>query len=139
MSTSATDHLPLIGRLLAALCSLAERFRWALLLIWAACFPVLVWLYWSPSATPPTAIGDWEIGLDKPIHAATHGFMVLIPALLAVGRWRALAIGAGLATAICLEVGQLYAPGRSFEWFDLAANTIGALCGWWAAVRLRRL
>lgn len=119
--------------------NLALRFRWALLLSWAACFPLLVWLYWSPSATPPTAIGDWELGLDKPIHAATHGFMVVIPTLLALGRWRALAIGAGLATAIALEVGQLWAPGRSFEWFDLTANAIGALCGLWIGVRLRQL
>lgn len=139
MSTSATDRLPLIGRLLAVLRNLAVRFRLALLLSWAACFPLLIWLYWSPSATPPTAIGEWEIGLDKPIHAVTHGFMVLIPALLVLGRWRAFASGAGFATAICLEVGQLYAPGRSFEWLDLAANTIGALCGWWIAVRLRQL
>ncbi len=115
------------------------RFRAALLLGWVACFPVLVWLYWSPSATPPTAIGEWEIDLDKMIHAATHGFMVLIPTLLALGRWRAVAISAGFATAIALEAGQLFAPGRSFEWLDLAANTIGALGGWWIALRLRQL
>jgi len=100
---------------------------------------MLVWLYWSSSTTPPTAIGDWEINLDKLIHAAIHGFMVLMPALLVLGRWRAFAIGAGVATAIVLEVGQLYAPGRSFQWLDLAANAIGALCGWWVAVRLRQL
>jgi hypothetical protein len=122
-----------------ALRDLALRFRLPLLLGWFACFPLLTWLYWSPSATPPTAIGDWEIGLDKPIHAATHCVMTLIPTLLAFGRWRTLAIGAGFATAVCLEVGQIYVPGRSFEWFDLLANTIGALCGWWAAARLRRL
>lgn len=125
--------------MLARLHESAVRFRRALLLIWAACFPLLIWLYWSPSATPPTAIGDWEIGLDKPIHIVTHGFMVLIPALLVPGRWRPFAIGTGFAAAICLEVGQLYAPGRSFEWADLAANTIGALCGLWVAARLRRL
>lgn len=99
---------------------------------------MLIWLYWSPSATPPTGIGEWEFGLDKPIHGVTHGVMVLIPTLLVLGRWRVAAIGAGFATAIVLEVGQLYAAGRSFEWFDLAANMIGALCGWWIGGRLRR-
>jgi len=139
LSTSATDRLPFIARLLLVLRNLAMRFRLPLLLSWAVCFPLLVWLYWSPTATPPTAIGDWEVGLDKPIHSVTHGFMVVVPTLLALGRWRAFAIGAGLATAIVLEVGQLYAPGRSFEWLDLAANTIGALLGWWIGVRLRQL
>jgi hypothetical protein len=102
LSTSATDRLPLIARALAALRNLALRFRLPLLLSWAACFPSLVWLYWSPTATPPTAIGDWEVGLDKPIHAVTHGFMVAIPTLLALGRWRGFAIGAGFATAVAL-------------------------------------
>jgi len=139
LSTSATERLPLIGRLLVALRDLALRLRLPLLLGWAACFPLLVWLYWSPDNTPPTAIGEWEVGLDKPIHAVTHGVMVLIPVLLALGRWRALAIGAGFATAICLEIGQLYVPGRSFEWLDLFANTTGALLGWWVAVRLRQM
>lgn len=106
---------------------------------WLACFPILVWLYWSPMTTPPTAIGEWEIGLDKPIHMMTHAFMVVIPALLAFGRWRTLAIGAGFATAIVLEIGQLYAPGRSFEWLDLISNTTGALLGWWVGARLRLL
>jgi hypothetical protein len=128
-----------MGRLLVLLRDLALRCRLALLLIWAACFPLLVWLYWTPENTPPTAIGGWEIGLDKPIHAATHGFMVLIPALLALGRFRPFAIGLGFATAIALEIGQLYVPGRSFEWLDLVANTSGALLGWWVAVRLREL
>ena len=118
---------------------LALRWRLPLLLSWAACFPFLVWLYWAPENAPPTAIGNWEVGLDKPIHAATHGFMVLIPALLALGRWRALAIGLGFATAVCLEFGQIHVPGRSFELLDLIANTTGALLGWWVAVRLRAL
>jgi hypothetical protein len=131
--------LPLVGRLLVALRELAQRWRLSLLLGWLACFPFLVWLYWAPENTPPTAIGAWEVGLDKPIHAATHGFMVLIPALLITGRWRAFAIGLGFATAICLEIGQLYVPGRSFEWLDLIANTSGVLLAWWAAVRLRTL
>jgi hypothetical protein len=131
--------VPLVGRLLVAPRDLALRWRLSVLWSWLACFPFLVWLYWSPATTPPTAIGNWEIGLDKPIHAATHGFMVLIPALLVLGRWRAFAIGAGFATAICLEIGQLYVPGRSFEWLDIVANTTGALLGWWAAVRVRAL
>lgn len=122
-----------------ALRDLALRWRLSLLLGWLACFPFLAWLYWAPGNAPPTAIGDWEIGLDKPIHAVAHGFMVLIPALLIAGRWRAFAIGLGIATAICLEVGQLHVTGRSFEWLDLIANTTGALLAWWAAVRLREM
>lgn len=129
----------MIGRLLVTLRGLAQRWRLTLLWFWAACFPLLVWLYWSPSTAPPTAIGGWEIGLDKPLHAATHGFMVLIPALLVSGRWRPFAIGMGFATAIALEFGQAYVPGRSFEWFDLVANTSGALLAWWVAARIREL
>lgn len=117
----------------------ALRSRLTLLSAWGACFPFLVWLYWSPSTLPPTAIGNWELGLDKPLHAAAHGFMVMMPALLVGGRWRAFVIGLGFATAITLEIGQLYVPGRSFEWFDLVANTTGALLGWWVAVRIRAL
>ena len=96
-----------------------------------------MFLYWSPETSPPTGIGDWGFGLDKPIHAATHGFMVLIPALLIRGRWRVLAIGVGFATAITLEFGQFFVPGRSFEPLDILANTIGALLGLWMALRLR--
>ncbi|MGE0422772.1 MAG: VanZ family protein [Reyranellaceae bacterium] len=116
---------------------LALRWRLPLLWLWAGCFPVLMFLYWSPKTSPPTGISGWDFGLDKPIHAATHGFMVLIPALMVSGRWRALAIGAGLATAVTLEFGQLFVPGRSFEPLDIAANTAGALLGWWVASRLR--
>ena len=119
--------------------NLALRWRTPLLWFWAVCFPVLAFLYWSPDTAPPTGIGDFEFGLDKPIHAATHGFMVLIPALLVSGRWRAFAIGLGFATAITLEFGQLYVPGRSFELLDIVANITGALLGWWVAVRLREL
>lgn len=122
-----------------ALRDIALRRRLTLLWSWLACFPLLVWLYWSSSTTPPTSIADIELGLDKPLHAAVHGIMVALPALLVLGRWRAFAIGLGFATAITLEIGQLYAPGRSFEWFDLVANTSGASLGWWAAVRLRAL
>lgn len=122
-----------------ALRDIALRRRLTLLWSWLACFPLLVWLYWSSSTTPPTSIADIELGLDKPLHAAVHGVMVALPALLVLGKWRAFAIGLGFATAITLEIGQLYVPGRSFEWFDLVANTTGALLGWWAAVRLRAL
>jgi hypothetical protein len=139
LSTSATEPLPLLGRILVALRGLALRWRLPLLWSWIAGFPFLVWLYWSPETSPPTAIGEWEVGLDKPVHAATHGFMVVIPALLVTGRWRALAIGAGLTTAIALEFGQLFVPGRSFEWLDIIANTTGAALGWYVAVRLRTL
>ena len=118
---------------------LALRWRLPLLWLWATCFPVLAFLYWSPDTAPPTGIADWDFGLDKPIHAGTHGFMVLMPALLVSGRWRPFAIGLGFATAVTLEFGQLYVPGRSFEVLDIVANVTGALLGWWVAVRLREL
>jgi hypothetical protein len=139
LSTSATERVPIVGRFLAALRELVLRWRRALLWLWVACFPVLLLLYWLPETSPPTAVGGWEIGLDKPIHAAAHGFMVLIPALLVGGRWRSIAIAAGLATAVMLELGQLYAPGRSFQWLDLVANASGALLGLWMARRLREM
>jgi len=139
LSTSATERLPLIARPLLVLRNLALRWRLPVVWVWIACFPFLVWLYWSPMATPPTAIGDWEVGLDKPIHMGTHAFMVFVPALLVGGRWRILAICAGFATAVLLECGQLYVPGRSFEWLDLISNTTGALLGLWVALRLRAL
>lgn len=137
MSTSATERPPLVGRALLALRDFALRWRLALLGAWWLSFPLLAWLYLSSSTMPPTALGDWEVALDKWLHAAVHGFMVALPTLLVGGRWRAPAMALGFATAVALEIGQLHTPGRSFEWLDLVANIVGALLGWWAAARLR--
>ena len=87
--------------------------------------------------------------LDKLVHAATYGILALL-VRRGVGRAageasRALAVPAGWGSALAIfltsiygvtdEIHQIFVPGRSADWQDWLADTLGAIL----AVGLQRM
>ena len=99
---------------------------------WAA---TIVWLSVTPS--PPQI--DVQFG-DKIGHFGAYGLLMLWFSLLYPGlRARALHATAFIAMGVGLEFVQGWLAYRTFDTMDMAANTIGVLLGWGAAVILRKL
>ncbi|MBL8674638.1 MAG: hypothetical protein JNL07_07110, partial [Rhodospirillales bacterium] len=115
---------PVVGAIVA-LRRLGEAWRGPLMVLWGLGLVVLAFLYWAPSMTPPTSVAGVELGLDKLFHAAAHaGFVCLPLAILADGPLRRGTVALALLVAVGFELGQLWAPGRSFGASDLAANAL---------------
>lgn len=103
--------------------------RLALPVIWAG---IILWL--SLTASPPTLPGI--LGWDKLLHAAAYALLALVVAqyllIHCAGSQRAGIYAACLAIAYggLMEILQLAAQtGRTAEWWDLAADAVGALAG----------
>jgi VanZ family protein len=87
----------------------------------------------SSIASPPS----FPAGTDKGLHYFLYaGLAVLIGRALAAGRfdritWRVAAAAACLAAlyGVSDELHQQYVAGRSFEYWDLVADAVGASCG----------
>lgn len=98
---------------------------------WAA---AIVWLSLTPS--PPQV--DVEFG-DKLGHFGAYGLLMLWFCLLYSSRtariWHAAAF---IAMGVGLEVLQGYLGYRTYEVFDMSANTLGVLLGWAAALVLHK-
>ena len=88
------------------------------------CVGLLAWLSWIPK--------EWEVrtGLAGQIeHAIAYcgTAAILAFAYQEPARWR---MAAGLVVlAGILEVGQLWVPGRTSQFIDFAASSVGALAG----------
>jgi VanZ family protein len=107
---------------------------------------LLAWLMLSPE--PVRRAKDFPSGSDLVVHAGAFGAF----ALLLAAAWRrpdgastlarALAAGAAAtAYGILLEVLQLWAPSRTFNWLDVAADFAGpaaAAVAVWLVWRPRR-
>lgn len=66
---------------------------------------------------------------DKLIHSAAYAGLAFVPAFaLRFKTAVKCVIGAELG-GICLELAQLVAPGRSCDFWDAVANTVGLLVG----------
>jgi VanZ family protein len=79
-------------------------------------------------STPMELLAETHIS-DKLIHSAAYAALGFVPAFAL--RFRTAvkcAIGAELG-GICLELAQLVAPGRTCDFWDAAANTVGLLVG----------
>ena len=98
---------------------------------WAA---AIVWLSLTPS--PPKVAAEFS---DKLGHFAAYGLLMFWFTRLYVRRAARMAYAAlFIAMGIALEFMQGHLGYRTYEVFDMAANTIGVLLGWAAALALRR-
>jgi VanZ family protein len=96
---------------------------------WAA---AIAWLSLTPS--PPEL--DVAHG-DKLGHLASYGVLMFWFAQLYVTRRARIAYALGFAAmGVGLEFAQAGLGTRSFELFDMVANTLGVLLGWSAALVL---
>jgi VanZ family protein len=105
-------------------------------------FAVLHWLRWLWyvglvatawfSLMPARTIGKLP-GWDKTWHGGGY-FALALPVcfLFATSRHSRRVLGGLIVFGALLECGQLYVPGRSFEWGDLLANSLGAVLGYLA-------
>jgi VanZ family protein len=99
--------------------------RW----LWAAAFlMVIVGSLLPADSLPIRALSHFGVG-DKLQHFAAYAVLAFLPTLHE--RWPALAaaLAAVVGTGVLLEFAQNYSPGRSFEFGDMVADTVGALCG----------
>ena len=109
------------------------RVLW-LALGWAL-VAAIVWLSLTPS--PPTV--DFEQG-DKVGHLAGYGALMLWFSQLYVERTTRIAYAVGFAAmGVALEFIQGALAYRSYEVFDMLANTLGVVAGWVAAIILPRV
>jgi VanZ family protein len=99
---------------------------------WAA---AIVWLSLTPS--PPEV--DIEHG-DKLGHFASYALLMFWFAQLYAARFTRVAYALGfIAMGIGLEFLQAQVGYRSYDVFDMSANSIGVLLGWGAALLLPRI
>jgi VanZ family protein len=99
---------------------------------WAA---AIVWLSLTPQ--PPGV--DVPQG-DKLGHLAAYGLLMLWFSLLYAARPVRIACAAGfIAMGVGLEFVQGALGYRSFELYDMAANTLGVLLGWTAAALWQKI
>ncbi|MCC6860406.1 MAG: hypothetical protein IT158_17695 [Bryobacterales bacterium] len=89
------------------------------------------------------APGNWLAGRhlpnDKLLHFAGYVFAAALPAIAMIRKRSLLLAVLGLILlSTALEYGQRFAPGRSVESGDLAANLTGIVCGLLAGLALRR-
>jgi VanZ family protein len=98
---------------------------------WAA---AIVWL--SLTSSPPQV--DVQFG-DKLGHFGAYGLLMLWFCFLYAGFRTRTFYGAGfIAMGVGLEFLQGHLGYRSYDVIDMAANTIGVLLGWGAALVLKK-
>jgi VanZ family protein len=83
------------------------------------------------NALSPASEAGMTVGWDKVDHLAAFGALACVGVIAlhgkARGRWWLVAGLLGLGALI--EIVQLYVPGRSSEWQDLAADALGIAAG----------
>lgn len=100
--------------------------RWVPALLWAAAIFTL-------SAQPRLVALPWVFGWDKLQHCAAYaiGGAALGHALRAraAGPWPWAAAALGSLYGVSDEIHQYFVPGRSSDWRDWVADTLGVLAG----------
>jgi len=82
------------------------------------------------SLMPAKTIGKLP-GWDKAWHGGSYFALALpICLLYGPGRYPMKILAMLIVYGAVLECGQIYVPGRSFEWGDLLANSVGATLGY---------
>lgn len=108
-----------------------------ILLLWAGALLLAAWGELIPGGSAPIMALSRTNVSDKVVHFGTYSVIAFIPAF-----------GLGLRTAIrCivatelvgmgLEIVQRIVPDRSFDLYDVLANTMGVLAGTALAVAIR--
>jgi len=114
--------------------------RWQLLL----CLLTGLVLYLALSPSPPKQA---DLGWDKLNHAAAFAALAMSGCLGFPRSPRTLlCLAALLVLGGLIEILQLFVPGRSSEWADLLADSVGIACGaaialsllWMAGLRRRQ-
>jgi len=127
--------LPLPLQLLARL-NPPAWVRWS---VTAAYSIAVAWLMLAPSEVFVNVLW-WFPHIDKLLHFLLYGFLVWLIRWAATAHCRKHALKFGFLTAACgaiaygalMEIAQSLLAGynRSFEWLDIASNSLGALCFW---------
>lgn len=90
------------------------------------------------SLMPADRVGTLH-GSDKAWHGGTYLLLAIPLCFLFRGVGRAALAAAGLALfGTALECGQLFVPGRSFEWGDILANSMGATAGFLVSLLIHK-
>ncbi len=119
--------------------ALVARFRPFFFWLWIAGLVALAPVSWLPQTTPPTGIAGVELSLDKFFHFIAYGGLAGLAMLtFEDAHKRRIAVAIVLIASLGYEIGQLWAPGRSFGWDDLTANALGWLLGMGLGVLIRR-
>jgi VanZ family protein len=126
MSSLAPRHLHVLGRVVRA------NRGWQLLL--ALLVAVICYLAFTP--TPPPLAGAWW---DKANHSLAFLALTFTACLAFPRPWRGvwLVMLGLLAFGGAIEVVQAFVPGRSCEWEDLLADSVGIVAGVLVALPLR--
>jgi VanZ family protein len=90
-----------------------------------------------PSTSAPIRFFDELNVSDKVLHLGAYLTLMALPAMHENRLVTALLAVGTVALGLLLEYGQRYVPGRSWEVWDMAADTAGVLCGLVAARLLR--
>ena len=91
---------------------------------------------------PGNELPDVQIvGIDKIVHVCIFGVLMILTSYglykLSSRRAVLIAILYTCAFGITIELIQPFVPGRSFSYFDIIANTLGAAFGYMSVIFLR--
>jgi VanZ family protein len=103
-----------------------------MVVLWAAAFVALFYLYVSPFTAPPTLKikGVAELDFDKLYHLLSHAALLALPLAFVPDRRIAWTMGAiAIAAGVGFELCQTWVPSRSFDLEDLTANVAGLVVG----------
>lgn len=112
------------NRCVYRIAALVERYRTALIVIWAVYSLALLGGSLLPGKSVPSVV---LLGWDKLAHAVAFFGLGLITASIAIKRpsWPWIVMGYGLAAAVLSEVLQLFVPGRTCSVWDVVADMVG--------------
>jgi VanZ family protein len=104
--------------------ALVERYRTALIIVWAVYSTALLSASLLPGKSVPTVV---LLGWDKLAHAVAFFGLGLVTASIVIKqpRWPWIVMGYGLIAAVLSEVLQLFVPGRSCSIWDVVADMLG--------------
>jgi VanZ family protein len=108
-----------------------------ILLVWAGALLLAAWGELIPgSSAPIMALSRTNVS-DKLLHFGTYSVIAFIPAFGLGFRTAIRCIVATELVGIGLEIVQRIVPDRSFDLYDVLANTMGVLAGIALAVAIR--
>lgn len=122
---------------------LGLRVPWKLRAVACLAYVILLtWLLLAPAATIDRLYPKFK-HVDKVFHFLCFGGLVLMarfafpdPRHLAVPGWLVPMVAAAYGAAVEVTQGLAVQYHRSFEWTDIAANSLGALCFWLLSICL---
>ncbi|HOC58727.1 MAG TPA: VanZ family protein [Smithellaceae bacterium] len=113
------------------------------LIIWCLSVGTVIYVSLLPQVELP--VDFWNA--DKAYHLTAYAWLSALAMLSFSVRRTALFFSFSLIIlGVLLEIGQLFIPGRSFSFLDIAANSLGVLAGifvfhqicWWREKNISR-